>query len=165
MVGTKTRLHIANFFLEWIRRDATQEALAARTQREIRDELLRLACGGGSVRGAAGLKIANELTRWLFSGKEDIKSLRWREDLACRRMIVAVIDAGLEKGGADLDSDITDDLLAPSYPRLFDRLRAAFADAAAFAKAQQSLGKQVREAEGNLVRRLRGSLEDWELSA
>lgn len=160
MISSRTRQHIGNFFLDWIRRDSTQEALTMRTQREVRDELVRLVAVGGRQ----GMRIANQLTRWIFSGAEDVRDLRWREDIECRRRILKEIDRGLEKDGGELDEDITNDITAASYPRCFDRVRESMANAQAFLKNQQSLDRPAKEAETKLVGMLRGGLEDWELS-
>lgn len=158
-IRTRTREHIANHFLNWIRNDTTQDAVGGNTQREIRDELLRLV---NLPSRTESLRIANELTRWIFSGSEDLRDLRWREDMECRRRILRTINAALEKEGAELDDDISDDLTAASYPRCFERIQTTLWNAKQFLREQQSLGKPIREAEGGLVTMLREGLQEWE---
>ena len=124
MIGNHVYQHIANFFLTWIRRNETWEGIGNMRQREILDQLRRLV----SAPGVEGDRIANELTRWVFSGDPMIQDFRWKEDLWCRERILRKVRDAADRQGAEVSADILDDETARSYPRVKERIRNAAAD-------------------------------------
>lgn len=174
-IPLRTREHIANIFLAWFTNEDTQRQMMERTQRDVRNTLLRF-IGNRGKGGEVGARIANELTRWIFAGPHglqgvggggvgDIRELTFRESGECRRRVMKVIERALEREGAEKDEDITDDLYAPSYPRTYERLYQCLQSAVDFVKSEQRGNTPALVAEAHLVKMLKASLEDWEASA
>jgi hypothetical protein len=158
MLSDRAHLHIANFFLVWIRRDDTRDRLATNTQRATHEELVRLV----RRKGTEGQRIAAELTRWVYSGERFImEDVRWMPDDFCRRQILRFIRDAAEKAGAEDAGDISNDVTAVSFPMINHTVNAWGQNMKAFVKTHQSLGKSAAETFTALKLHLQQSGDDW----
>jgi hypothetical protein len=162
MLSDRTHLHIANFFLVWIRRDETRDKIAVATQLEVQQDIVRLV----RRKGVEGRRIVNELTRWVFSGDPFVDAeVRWLPDDFARRRILRKIDEAAGKPLAENDGDISNDLTAISYPMISSTVYNWYQSAKVLIKQNQNLGKSPAETMEELKRHLQQSGDGWPLAS